>query len=205
MRSATGPATQPSRAVSLLACLAAVAVLARQVFAKAFGSAAAEAMHQRAAGGGLRRGDGGGLCGPAGAAGAERRPLLCPGGVPRPGVCHGGGARESRGLWDTFRMAATDDEPPYLVTETEKGACKQAGSVPGFYTTALRENTAAVWQNALMPVVLMASIVFAGLSSLGQERGTTFAELVCHPGGRHHLCPASVLGDAILPAGPALS
>lgn len=85
-----------------------------------------------------------------------------------------GGARESRGLWDTFRMAATDDEPPYLVTETEKGACKQAGSVPGFYTTALRENTAAVWQNALMPVVLMASIVFAGLSSRARNGGTTF-------------------------------
>ena len=85
-----------------------------------------------------------------------------------------GGARESRGMWDTFRMASTDDEPPYLVTETEKGACKQAGSVPGFYTTALREDAAAVWQNALMPVVLVASIVFAGLSSLGQGRGDDF-------------------------------
>ena len=85
-----------------------------------------------------------------------------------------GGARESRGMWDTFRMAATDDEPPYLVTETEKGACKQAGSVPGFYTTALRENAAAIWQAALMPVVLVASIVFAGLSSLGQGRGDDF-------------------------------
>ena len=85
-----------------------------------------------------------------------------------------GGARESRGMWDTFRMAATDDEPPYLVTETEKGACKQAGSVPGFYTTALRENAAAIWQTALMPVVLVASIVFAGLSSLGQGRGDDF-------------------------------
>ena len=31
-----------------------------------------------------------------------------------------------------------------------------------------------MWQNALMPVVLMASIVFAGLSSLGQERGDDF-------------------------------
>ena len=85
-----------------------------------------------------------------------------------------GGARESRGMWDTFRMASTDDEPPYLVTETEKGACKQAGSVPGFYTTALREDTAAIWQTALMPVVLVASIVFAGLSSLGQGRGDDF-------------------------------
>lgn len=71
-------------------------------------------------------------------------------------------------------MAATDDEPPYLVTETEKGACKQAGSVPGFYTTALRENTAAVWQNALMPVVLMASIVFAGSAPWARNGGTTF-------------------------------
>lgn len=85
----------------LLACLAAVAVLARQVFAKAFGSLLQKRCTQRAAGGGLRRGDGGGLCGPAGAAGAERRPLLCPGGVPRPGVCHVGRSRESRGLWDT--------------------------------------------------------------------------------------------------------
>ena len=85
-----------------------------------------------------------------------------------------GGARESRGMWDTFRMASTDDEPPYLVTETEKGACKQAGSVPGFYTTALREDAAAIWQTALMPVVLVASIVFAGLSSLGQGRGDDF-------------------------------
>ena len=49
-----------------------------------------------------------------------------------------GGARESRGLWDTFRMAAADDEPPYLVTETERGACKQAGAVRGFYTAAWR-------------------------------------------------------------------
>lgn len=32
---------------------------------------------------------------------------------------------ESRGMYDTFRIAAMDDEPPYLVTDTERGACKQ--------------------------------------------------------------------------------
>ena len=85
-----------------------------------------------------------------------------------------GGIRESQGRWDTFRMAATDDEPPYLVTETEKGACKQAGTVRGFHTTAVRDHEALIWQTAIMPVVLVASLVFAGLSSLGQGRGDDF-------------------------------
>ncbi len=85
-----------------------------------------------------------------------------------------GGARESRGMYDTFRAAAVDDEPPYLVTETDKGACKQRGSVPGFYTTALRDDAVTLWQTALLPVVLVASVVFAGLSSLGQGRGDDF-------------------------------
>lgn len=83
-------------------------------------------------------------------------------------------SRESRGMYDTFHAAAMDDEPPYLVTDTERGACKQRGSVPGFYTTAVRDNASILWQTALLPVVLMASIVFAGLSSLGQGRGEDF-------------------------------
>lgn len=85
-----------------------------------------------------------------------------------------GDSRESRGMYDTFRAAAVDDEPPYLITETERGACKQRGAVPGFYTTAMRDDAAALWQTALLPVVLVASIVFAGLSSLGQGRGGDF-------------------------------
>ena len=85
-----------------------------------------------------------------------------------------GVSRESRGMYDMFRAAAMDDEPPYLVTDTEKGACKQRGSVPGFYTTAMRDDAAAILQTALLPVVLAASVVFAGLSSLGQGRGDDF-------------------------------
>ncbi|WP_298017130.1 hypothetical protein [uncultured Dysosmobacter sp.] len=85
-----------------------------------------------------------------------------------------GDSRESRGMYDTFRAAAVDDEPPYLVTETERGACKQRGAVPGFYTTAMRDDAATLWQTAMLPVVLVASIVFAGLSSLGQGRGSDF-------------------------------
>ena len=85
-----------------------------------------------------------------------------------------GCVRESRGMYDTLRTAALDNEPPYLVTETERGACKQNGAVEGFYTTAMRDNLAVMWQTALLPVILAASIVFAGLSSLGQGRGSDF-------------------------------
>ena len=83
-------------------------------------------------------------------------------------------AREGQGYFDTFRAAAVDDEPPYMVTETERGACKQRGVVPGFYTTAVRDNGMTLWQAVLMPVVLTATVVFAGLGSLGQGRGADF-------------------------------
>lgn len=85
-----------------------------------------------------------------------------------------GGSRESGGLYDTFRAASLDDEPPYLITETARGACKQQGSVPGFYSTAMGDNAAVLWQTAFLPLVLAASFVFAGLSSLGQGRGGDF-------------------------------
>lgn len=85
-----------------------------------------------------------------------------------------GCCQESRGFYDTFRAAAMDDDPPYLVTETDQGACKQKGAVPGFYTAAMRDDLATIWQTALLPVVLTASLVFAGLSSLGQGRGADF-------------------------------
>lgn len=82
--------------------------------------------------------------------------------------------RESGGMYDTFRSASLDDEPPYLVTETPQGACKQRGAVSGFYTAAMRDNGAVLWQTAFLPLVLAATVVFAGLSSLGQERGDDF-------------------------------
>ena len=84
-----------------------------------------------------------------------------------------GTSREHRGMYDTFHAAAVDD-PPYLVTDTERGACKQRGSLPGFYSTAMKDDAATVWQTVLLPVVLMGTLVFAGLSSLGQGRGADF-------------------------------
>ena len=85
-----------------------------------------------------------------------------------------GGSRSDRGFADAFRAAAMDDDPPYLVTDTEKGACKQRGSVPGFYTTAMGADASSTAQAVLLPLVGMAALVLAGLTSLGQGRKGDF-------------------------------
>lgn len=82
--------------------------------------------------------------------------------------------RESKGNYDMLRSASLDDDPPYLVAGTSQGACKQRGSVPGFFTTAARSDVSTLWQTALLPAFLAAALVFAGLSSAGQERSGDF-------------------------------
>ena len=77
--------------------------------------------------------------------------------------------RESKGNYDMLRAASMDDDPPYLVAGTPRGACKQRGSAPGFFTTAARSDAATVWQTALLPVFLAAAVVFAGLGSAEKE------------------------------------
>lgn len=81
---------------------------------------------------------------------------------------------EQRGLYDTYRVASIDENPPYLLTETKKGACKQRGQIAGFYTESQKSDAATWGQTVLLPLVLTASAVFAGLSSVGQGRSVDF-------------------------------
>ena len=106
-----------------------------------------------------------------------------------------GACMESRGTFDTFRAASVDPEPPWLVTDTGQGACKQRGAAPGFYTFATARDPCTGWQKAAAPLILAASLVFAGLSSFGQGRpgdffldwsavlaaGATFSLPLCWP------------------------
>lgn len=85
-----------------------------------------------------------------------------------------GTSRADRGMYETFRSASMDDEPPYLVTDTQRGACKQRGSVTGFYTTAARPDGAAVAQSIFLPLIAMGALVFSGLTTLGKGRGADF-------------------------------
>lgn len=85
-----------------------------------------------------------------------------------------GGRQLGRGRYDTYRTAAMED-PPYLICDIPRGACKQRGRTEGFYTCASRDDVSARWQAALLPVVLAASFVFAGLSTFGgQNRPQNF-------------------------------
>ena len=83
-------------------------------------------------------------------------------------------ALESRGMYETFRTAALDDSPPWLIADTEKGARKQDGASTGFYTAATGKNFSSVWQTLISPLILAASLVFAFLSSAGQDRISDF-------------------------------
>ena len=60
------------------------------------------------------------------------------------------------------------------MTDTPQGACKQRGSLPGFYTAAARDDLPLLWSTAILPVIFVGTAVFAGLSSFGQGRGQDF-------------------------------
>lgn len=85
-----------------------------------------------------------------------------------------GCAQREKGRYDTFRTAALDTAPPYLVTDLEKGACKQSGRIPGFWTDAVSISISERWQAILLPVVFVSTLVFAGLGSLGRGRSADF-------------------------------
>lgn len=78
-----------------------------------------------------------------------------------------------RGMSETFRIAAMG-EPARVVDCGPQGISRGRGSGAGFYTRAAMEDTSSQWQRLLLPVLAAASLVFAILSSAGQERGQDF-------------------------------
>lgn len=85
-----------------------------------------------------------------------------------------GCSQREKARYDTFRTAALDSEPPYLITDLDKGACKQAGHIPGFWSDAVSTSISERWQAILLPVIFVSTLVFAVLSSLGQGRPSDF-------------------------------
>lgn len=75
-----------------------------------------------------------------------------------------------RGMAETFRTAAMG-EPSQVADRCGGAIAKGAGGRRGFCTRVNMEDTASQWQRLLLPVLAAASLVFAVLSSVGQERG----------------------------------
>lgn len=78
-----------------------------------------------------------------------------------------------RGMTETFRMAAMG-EPTRVVEYGSHGISRGRGSGAGFYTRTSMEDSSAQWQRLLLPVLALASLVFAILSSVGQDRKQDF-------------------------------
>lgn len=75
---------------------------------------------------------------------------------------------------DAFRLADLGGRPPYAVSVTSAGACKQKGRIDGFYTAFQRPDPAAVSQNILLPLLLAVCTVLAGVVCIGGERMEEF-------------------------------
>ena len=75
---------------------------------------------------------------------------------------------------DAFRLVDLGGRPPFAVSVTSAGACKQKGRAGGFYTTFQTPNPAAVSQNLVLPLLLSACTVLAGVVCIGGERMDDF-------------------------------
>jgi len=78
-----------------------------------------------------------------------------------------------KGMAETFRIAAMG-EPTRVADHCPHGTAKGRGTQRGFYTRATMEDTSSQWQRLLLPVLAAASLVFAGLASIGQDRPQDF-------------------------------
>ena len=74
-----------------------------------------------------------------------------------------------KGMSETFRAAAMG-EPSWVVDRCGEGIAKGAGTRRSFCTRTNMEDTSGQWQRLLLPVLAAASLVFAILASVGQER-----------------------------------
>ena len=68
-----------------------------------------------------------------------------------------------------FHLANLGGTPPYVVSQTAAGACKQKGLIEGFYHTTCGADPVRRWQSILVPLLLSAATVLAGLVCLTKK------------------------------------
>ena len=79
-----------------------------------------------------------------------------------------------RGMYDTFRIAAIGNAP-YIVTVTAGGAAKRVGLPNGFSNSARANDPYSRWQSVLLPIFLVAAVVFGVLSTLETKQNALLA------------------------------
>lgn len=68
-----------------------------------------------------------------------------------------------------FHLANLGGTPPYVVSQTAAGVCKQKGLIEGFYRTTYKQDPARAWQSILVPLLLSAATVLSGVVCLSRK------------------------------------
>ena len=68
-----------------------------------------------------------------------------------------------------FHLANLGGTPPYVVSQTAAGACKQKGMLEGFYHTTNGRDPVRTWQTILEPLLLVAATVLSAVVCLSHQ------------------------------------
>lgn len=86
-------------------------------------------------------------------------------------VCQLGLLMAAEARREAFHLADIGGTPPYGISVTAAGACKQRGTLQGFYHNAHRVDPTRKWQRILMPLILAVATVLAGVVILSRRTG----------------------------------
>ena len=75
---------------------------------------------------------------------------------------------------DIYRLTNLGGCPPYAVTVTAAGTCKQRGRIRGFYRSSRQEDPSRRWQYRLVPLLLAICTILSGAVCLRDGRGREF-------------------------------
>ena len=84
-------------------------------------------------------------------------------------LCQYGLLLEARARRTGFHLANLGGTPPYVVTQTSAGVCKQKGLIEGFYHTTNGRDPVRVWQSILVPLLLSVATVLSGVVCLSKK------------------------------------
>lgn len=86
-------------------------------------------------------------------------------------ICQLGLLLRSDVRWTAFHLADIGGTPPYGVSLCAAGACKQQGTIRGFYTSAQRVPPARKWQTVLVPLYLAVATVLSAVVAMSRRDG----------------------------------
>lgn len=92
-------------------------------------------------------------------------------------LCLRGLLLQSAAQRETFRLAELGGVPPFGVSVTAAGSCKQRGTLTGLYRGAIRPDPARRWQMILVPLYVSATAVLSGVVALSRGEGNRVLEI----------------------------